>query len=117
MNSEYASDYNTDLAKTDSFGNTVAQRVDMYSPLYYLMKSRGGYGKSTVAKYWRIRSGIEQSNTSLTTEVNLALALEHCDGVEGVDFETVWGEGHTEAERTGESIENFIKWINDCMKG
>lgn len=31
-----------------------------------------GYGTSTVAKYRRIRTGIEQSDTSLTTEVNLA---------------------------------------------
>ncbi len=116
LNSEYADDYNSDLAKKDSLGYTVEQRVNMYTPLYYLMESREGYGKSTVAKYWRIRTGIEQKNTSLTTEVNLALALEHCGGVKSVDFETVWAKGHEEAERTGDSTENFIKWVNDCMK-
>ena len=33
----------------------------------------------------------------------------------GVDFETVWGQGHVEAERTGNSTENFIAWINECL--
>ena len=89
----------------------------MYSTLYYLMKNRGGYGKSNVAKYWRIRTGIEQNNTALTTEVNLALALENCDDVESFDFETVWAQGHTQAEREGdtESTANFIEWIKSCV--
>lgn len=33
-----------------------------------------------------------------------------------VDFETVWGQGHTMAERTGDSTQNFIEWIYECMK-
>lgn len=115
LKSKYASAYNADLKKTDSEGNTVEQRVDMYSPLYYLMKSQKGYGTSTVAKYWRIRSGIEQNNTSVTTEVNLALALEQSKNVKSVDFETVWAQGHTEAERNGDSTTNLINWINSCV--
>ena len=117
LNSKYAADYNADLAKTDSFGNSVEYRVNMYSPLYYLMESRDGYGKSTVAKHWRIRSGIEQFNTALTTEVNLSLALESYDGVESVDFETVWAQGHTQAERSGFYAANFIEWVDSCAKG
>lgn len=115
IGSEYAADYNADLEKTDFVGNTVERRVEMYAPLYYLMKSREGYGTSTVAPYWRIRSGIEQPTTSMTTEVNLALALRHCDGVESVDFEAVWERGHDLAERTGNNVGNFIAWVNDCM--
>ena len=69
-----------------------------------------------MAQYWRIRTEIAQSDTALSTEVNLALALENYDGVEDVDFETVWGEGHTQAERTGDSTTNFIEWVNTCMK-
>lgn len=116
LGSDYASAYETDLAKTDSAGKTAEERLNMYTPLYYLLKSEEGYGTSTVAKYWRIRTGINQSDTALTTEVNLALALESYDGVKDVDFETVWGQGHSEAERTGDSTENFIAWVNDCMK-
>ena len=116
LNIEYAAEYNADLAKTDSFGNSVEYRVNMYTPLYYLMKSRGGFGKSRVAENWRIRTGIEQMSTSVTTEINLALALEHYDGVKSVDFETVWALDHTEAERTGESTDNFIEWVKACSK-
>lgn len=115
-NSEYAADYSADLKKTDSVGYTVEQRVNMYTPLYYLMKSREGYGTSVAARHWRIRSGIEQRNTSVTTEVNLALALQSYDGVESVDFETVWAQEHIQAERSGDSGENFIKWVNSCME-
>lgn len=115
LGSDYASAYETDLATTDSAGKTAEERVNMYTPLYYLLQSEKGYGTSTVAKYWRIRTGICQSDTALTTEVNLALALENYNGVKDVDFETVWGQGHTEAERTGDSTENFIAWVNACM--
>ena len=75
-----------------------------------------GYGTSTVAPYWRIHSGIEQGDTALCTEMNLALALQHCENVQDVEFEMVWGKGHTTAERTGNSTENFIEWVNTCME-
>ncbi len=116
LGSEYAESYAADLAKIDIAGYTAEQRLQMYTPLYYLLESSEGYGTSTVAKYWRIRTGIAQSDTAVTTEMNLALALENYDSVESVDFETIWGAGHTEAERTGNSTENFITWVNECMK-
>lgn len=115
LESNYTSAYEEDLEKTDSAGNTASTRLDMYTPLYYLLKSEDGYNTSAVAKYWRIRTGINQSDCALSTEVDLALALEKCDQVSDVDFETVWGQGHTMAERTGSSTENFITWINTCM--
>ncbi len=82
----------------------------LFSPLYYLMPASEGSGSSNVASYWRIRTGIGQTDTALTTEVNLALALESY-GAE-VDFETVWDQGHTQAERSGKGTENFIDWVN-----
>lgn len=112
----YASDFKEDLQKADAVGYTAAQRLNMYTPLYYLLESEDGYQTSTPAKHWRIRTGIAQSDTSLTTEVNLALALQSHDGVESVDFETVWGQRHVKAERTGDSTTNFIAWVNACMK-
>ena len=115
LESEYAADYAEDLARTDAVGNTVETRLNMYTPLYYLLESSEGWQSSSVAKYWRIRSGIAQGDCALSTEMNLALALESCGDVESVDFETVWGAGHTQAERTGNSTENFIAWVNECM--
>lgn len=115
LGSDYAADYAADLQKADAQGYTAQQRLEMYTPLYYLLPSQEGYGASTVARYWRIRSGIAQSDTALTTEANLALALENYEGVESVDFAAVWGQQHTEAERTGNSTSNFITWVNDCL--
>ena len=84
------------------------------NPLYYLLASQGGYGQSTPAKHWRIRTGINQGDTALTCELNLALAAQAHPEVESVDFATVWGQGHTQAERTGSASENFISWVESC---
>ena len=116
-NTEYAEAFNTDLARLDALGNPVGSRVDMYSPDHYLDPLFDSYKTSEVAKYFRIRTGINQGDTSLSTEINLALELEAYGS--DVDFEMVWGQGHTKAER-GDQTEslsepNFIKWVNDCM--
>ena len=110
----YGAAFTEAMEKTDSQGNTVTERGNMYNPLYYLSGYYDGYQKSTVADYWRIRTGIAQSDTSLTTEVNLALALKNYGA--DVDFATIWGEGHTMAENTGDSTTNFIEWVNKCLK-
>lgn len=114
LGSSYAGDAAADLARTDALGSSVAVRVSMYTPLYYLLPSEAGYRTSKAAKYWRIRSGINQSDTALSTEVNLALALARYPGVEELDFATVWGQGHTEAERSGDPDSNFIEWVKRC---
>ena len=112
----YISDYENDIKNTDSLGNDTTTRQNMYNPMYYLSDYYDGYQTSSVAKYWRIRSGITQGDTALTVETNLALALNNYKGVSDVDFETVWNQGHTEAERTGKATANFISWVNECMK-
>ena len=113
-NAQYGEAYASDLQKTDSLGNTVAYRLNMYNPMYYLDDYYDGYQTANVASYWRIRTGINQGDTALCTEVNLALALQNY-GVD-VDFATVWGQGHVEAERTGNSTDNFIAWVNQCLQ-
>lgn len=113
-NTEYGTAYAEDLARTDALGTSVTDRVNMYNPLYYLNDYYDGYRTSTVAAHWRIRTGINQNDTALTTEVNLALALESYGA--DVDFETVWGQAHVEAERVGNSTENFIAWVIECCQ-
>ena len=110
----YSEAFAADLAKKDALGNTVDYRMNMYNPMYYLNSFYEGYQTSEVAKYWRIRTGINQSDTALSTEVNLALALRNYGRT--VDFETVWGQGHVEAERSGDSTSNFISWVSECLK-
>ena len=117
IGSEYADDYAEDLTKTDSVGNTVDVRLNMYSPMYYLNANSDGYQSSSVAQYFRINTGLWQGDTAVNTEANLALALENYSEDIDVDFTTVWGLGHTEAERTGDSTTNFIQWVNECLAG
>ena len=114
--SEYGEAFRTDLARQDALGNTVDIRVNMYNPMYYLSPAYAGYRTSEPATCWRIRTGINQGDTALCTEIDLALAAASYSGETSVDFETVWGQGHTEAERTGSSTDNFIAWIAECMK-
>ncbi|YCA46136.1 esterase (plasmid) [Bacillus sp. JZ8] len=114
--SSVVSSYANDLKALDKLGNSSEYRQNMYNPMYYLTDYYKGYKTSTVAPHWRIRTGIEQGDTALTVESNLALALENYEGVKDVDFTTVWGQGHTTAERTGDSTDNFIKWVNESIK-
>ena len=113
IDSSYASDYEADLSKTDAEGHDVQYRLNMYSPLYYLMSGSEGYQTSNVAKYFRINTGLWQGDTAVNTEANLALALKNY-GSE-VDYSFVWGQEHTMAERTGDSTKNFISWVNECV--
>ena len=120
--SSYYSNFTSDFAKTDALGVNVATRLMMYTPLYYLISNGtyyngGGTGSSDVAPYWRIRTGIDQTDTSLGTETNLALALKGYTGVKNVDFETIWGLAHVYAEDEGTSYSstNFITWVNKCV--
>lgn len=89
--------------------------VNMYNPMNFLMPTSSAYKTSKVAKHWRIRSGLEQTNTSLPTEINLVFALKEYCGKKNVDFEVVWGMGNVKAERRGTPDENFIKWVNKCV--
>ena len=116
VGSEYEEAFSTDLARLDSVGNTVDVRVNMYNPMYYLSPAYAGYQTSEPATCWRIRTGINQGDTALCTEIDLALAASAYSEDTSVDFETVWGQGHTEAERTGSATENFIAWVNACME-
>ena len=114
--SEYEAAFAEDLAKQDALGNTVDTRLDMYNPMYYLSPAYAGYETAEPAAFWRIRTGINQGDTALCTEIDLALAAEAYSEETQVDFETVWGQGHTEAERTGSSVASFIAWVQECMK-
>ena len=113
MDSSYADAYSEDLARKDALGHSVTERVEMSSPLYYLLPSSEGYQSSTVAKYFRINTGLWQGDTAVNTEANLALALKN----EGASVESsfVWGKQHTMAERSGDATSNFIAWVNQCL--
>ena len=108
-NANYPDDYTNALSITDHLGKTIEERVNMYNPMYYLNEYYEGYNSSDVADYFRINTGITQSDTSNVVEINLYLALLNYG--KNAEFTTVWNQGHTEAERTGSAEDNFISWI------
>ena len=113
---EYVQEWASDLSEFDALKVDMATRVNMFNPLYFLSGYYKGFGTAGVAPHWRINSGLFQTDTSLCTEVNLALALGHYDGVADVAFTPVWGQGHTLAEVSGSAEDNFVAWVTSCCK-
>ena len=103
----YPTDYSGDIDSLDTLYNNVLYRLNMYNPMYYINTQYIGYKKSDVADYFRINTGIFQSDTSNVVEINLYLALINYG--KKVNFTTVWEQYHTKAERTGDSDANFIQ--------
>ena len=71
----YPTDYSGDIDSLDTLYNNVLYRLNMYNPMYYINNQYDGYKKSDVANYFRINTGIFQSDTSNVVEINLYLAL------------------------------------------
>ena len=114
---QYVTDYQEYKDSVDDWGSDSLTRQNMYNPMYFLSDYYEGCGTSRVASHWRIHTGITQGDTALTVEMNLALALQQNDSVNDVEFQTVWGQGHTMAERTGSGETNFITWVAQCLNG
>lgn len=110
----YVQDWAGDLSEVDALEVDMTTRMNMFNPLYFLSGHYEGFGTANVAPHWRINSGLFQTDTSLCTELNLALVLQHYEGVSNVAFTPVWGKGHTLAEVSGSAEENLIAWIRGC---
>ena len=113
---EYVSAYTEDFHQTDKVGNPVSVRQKLYQPLYFLNTSYHEYGSSKIAKYWRIRTGMNQGKTMLSEEYNLNLILQNKKEIKNLDFAAIWGAGFQQVEKSGDSTENVIKWIGNCLK-
>ena len=105
----YPDEYLDDLDDNDSLQSEISYRLNMYNPMYYLISYYQGFNTSDVADYFRINSGIFQSDTGNVVEMNLYLALMNLG--KKVNFTNVWEKQHTKAERKGDSDTNFINWI------
>ena len=111
----YITEYLNDLISLDSQNINVTSRVDIYNPMYYLNSYYAGYKQSDVADYFRINTGLFQSDTGNVVEMNLYLALKNYG--KNVEFTTVWEKEHVEAERKGDFSDNFISWIQEIEGG
>ena len=110
----YPIDYLYDISDKDSMNTNMTSRVDIYNPMYYLINYYSGYKSSDVADYFRINTGLFQSDTGNVVEMNLYLALKNYG--KNVEFTTVWEKEHVEAERKGDSTDNFISWVEEIEK-
>ena len=111
---DYETAWSDDLAKKDSIGTSMADRVAMMNPLYWLSGHYDGYGQSTVAPHWRVNEGLFDTEVSACCALNLVLALRKYDGVTDVAHTPVWGQGHVLAERSGSATENLVSWVISC---
>lgn len=116
QNHPKAKEFADDLIATDRLGVTVAQRRNMYSPLYYMLPSSAGYRSAEVAPTWRIHSDINQTATALTSEANLFLAAERyptaIDVHKHAEFIAIWAaENIMPEDQNVEPMDALIAWI------
>ena len=93
--------YNHNTASTKAMADSAV--IKAMNPMNYI-------GSANTAKYWRIRHGTKDTDTSLAVPAILALRLENsnCD----VDFAAAWGEKHG-----GDyDLDELFEWIEDICK-
>ena len=82
-----------------------AEIIKMMNPMNYI-----GIDGVETAKYWRIRHGVKDSDTAISTPVILANILES-NGA-NVDFAIPWGQGHG-----GDyDLTELFEWMNSIVK-
>jgi hypothetical protein len=88
----------------------------MYNPMYYLSDYYDGYQTSKVARYWRIRTGIDQGDTALSTEVDLALAAENYSSAIHRWILQRYGDSDIRRQNVPVTLlRTFIEWVNSCL--
>ena len=105
-NNEFGDKHFTNYGYT----NSTASGSMADSAIIKVMNPMNYIGSATTARYWRIRHGTKDSDTSLAIPAILALKLENnnCD----VDFAAAWGEQHG-----GDyDLDELFEWINDICK-
>ncbi|MCD8332883.1 MAG: alpha/beta hydrolase, partial [Clostridiales bacterium] len=96
---EYAKYYMPFAIEAEDPGLDVQR--DLNNPMHYI----GTEEVSDSAKYFRIRVGASDADTSFTVSMALALKLENAG--KPVDYALVWDKPHCEADYPGE----FCDWI------
>lgn len=109
---DYATDWISDLRRTDTVGYSIEQRRNMYDPLFFVGNGSDGTGTTAVAPHWRINMGLAQTSTPFTPTINMALALKASENVEDVAFTSVWAAPRSLAEPAGVSAPTaFAEWV------
>lgn len=93
--------YSNNTASSNAMADSAV--IKAMNPMHYI-------GSATTAKYWRIRHGLNDSDTSLAIPAILALKLEKSNCT--VDFAGVSGEGHGGYYDT----DDLFSWIDKICK-
>lgn len=83
----------------------LAERVYLINPMNFI-----GAGESKQAKFFRIRLGASDADTSFSVAMTLAVKLQNAGNP--VDLAFVWDQPHSEADYPGEVLE----WIDAITK-
>lgn len=100
---EYA-EYYEGYAKVQG-DEELARQIYLVNPFHFI----GTGEKSTQAKYYRIRVGAQDADTSFTVSMTLSCLL--ADAGKNVDYQFVWDQPHSEADYEGEAI----AWIEGIV--
>ena len=94
---------------------TITSVADFVKALKNASKNVGAFDDLDALQGENVLFGYGDGNGAHFDPVMAELLADNESYGADVDFETVWGQGHVEAERTGNSTENFIAWINECL--
>lgn len=94
---------------------TITSVADFVKALKNASKNVGAFDDLDTIQGENVLFGYGDGNGAHFDPVMAELLADNESYGADVDFETVWGQGHVEAERTGNSTENFIAWINECL--
>ena len=101
---------NTHFTTYGYTNNTASTNAMADSAIIKAMNPMNYIGSATTVKYWRIRHGTKDSDTSLAIPAILALKLENNNCT--VDFAAAWGEKHG-----GDyDLDELFEWIDEICK-
>lgn len=105
-NNEFGNKHFTEF----SLENTTASGTIADSEIIKAMNPLNYIGTADTAKFWRIRHGTDDRDTTLAVPAVLALKLQNNDC--NVDFAAPWGEGHG-----GDyDLDELFSWIDEICK-
>jgi hypothetical protein len=88
-------------------GAELARQIKMTSPLPYLRTTT-----TTVARYWYVRHGLLDRDTSFAVQATLAAAIQNNSAVKDVNFKIAWMQGHA----GNYDVQEAYAWLAETLK-
>lgn len=97
-------------ALTGDEADFLVEQTYLMDAMEIMQAAAAGQEETTIAPYWRIRSGTADQHTSFTIGYNTALAAQE-NGID-CDYSLVWAMIHG-GEIEGTSTGTFVDWVNE----